>query len=152
MTTRSKSKESKSKVKEFELSEEFQTKYSDITRIYTVGKVLILEHYTGALIQSPYYSDDSIRTIKTLGDRLIESKVISVEFEREEFLGALAQLLARSILQEAEEEKAQASDEQQQKNSIQEDIEQLRQQHQNITPEQWGLSLQEKYQESKKCC
>ena len=53
-----------SKVKEFELNKEFE-KYSDITRIYTIGKVLILEHCTGILIQSPYYSDDSIKTIKT---------------------------------------------------------------------------------------
>ena len=136
----------KSKVKEFELNEEFEQKYSDITKIYTISKVLILEHYTGALIQSKYYDDDSIKTIKELREALIKKQAISVDFDIEGFLGAFAQLLARSILQEAQQEETQVREEQQQKNSLQEEIELLREQHQNITPEDWTLTLQEKYQ------
>ena len=86
-----------SKVKEFELDEEFQTKHSDFNRIYAIGKVLILEHYTGTLIQSSYYSDDSIKTIKTLRNTLVGNNAINAEFDIEEFLGAFGQLLARSI-------------------------------------------------------
>ena len=99
-----------SKVKEFELNEEFQTKYNDFNRFYAIGKVLILEHYTGALIQSSYYSDDSIKTIKTLRNTLVGNKAISAEFDIEEFLGAFGQVLARSIIQEAEDEKAQTTE------------------------------------------
>ena len=135
-----------SKVKEFELDEEFQTKHGDFNRIYAIGKVLILEHYTGTLIQSSYYSDDSIKTIKTLRNTLVGNKAINAEFDIEEFLGAFGQVLTRSLVQEAEDEKAQTTEEQQQKNSIQEAIEQLRQQHQNISSEQWGSTLREKYQ------
>jgi hypothetical protein len=149
----SKKSKSKAKIKEFELSEEFQTKYSDITKIYIIGKVLILEHYTGDLIQSPYYNDDSIRTIKTLEDRVIES-TIGVEFDREGFLKDFARLLGRRLLEDAQEEvrqeegeeTAQTKEEQQQKNRIREEIGQLRQQHQNITSEEWISTLRARYQ------
>ena len=115
-----------SKVKEFELDEEFQTKHSDFNRIYVIGKVLILEHYTGTLIQSSYYRDDSIKTLKTLRNTLVGNNAINAEFDIEEFLGAFSQLLVRSIVQEAEDEKAQTTEDQQQKNSIQEAIKQLK--------------------------
>ena len=98
---------SKSNVREFELSEEFQDKYSEITRIYTIGKVLVLEYYTGALVQSSYYSNDSIKTSKALREALKESPAISIEFDREGFLHAFDQLLLKSIIQEAKEEKVQ---------------------------------------------
>ena len=133
------------KVKEFELDEEFQTKHN-FNRIYAIGKVLILEHSTGVLIQSSYYSDDSVKTIKTLRNTLVGDKAITAEFDIDEFLGAFGQVLTRSLVQEAEDEKAQTTEDQQQKNSIQEEIEQLRQQHQNISSEQWGSTLREKYQ------
>ena len=136
---------SNSKVKEFELDEEFE-KYCDITRIYTIGRVLTLEHYTGVLIQSRYYNDDSIKTIKTLRNTLVGNKAINAEFDIEGFLGILAQLLARNMLREATEEEAQITEEQQQRNSILEAIDQLKQQHQNITSEKWTFVLQEKYQ------
>lgn len=140
------SKRSKAKVKEFELDEEFQTKHGDFNRIYAIGKVLILEHYTGTLIQSSYYNDDSVKTLKTLRNTLVGNNAINAEFDIDEFLGAFGQVLARSLLQEAEDEKAQTAEDQQQKNSTQEEIEQLRQHHQNISSEQWGSTLREKYQ------
>jgi hypothetical protein len=145
MTAKPNSKsKSKSKINDFELNEEFQQNYGDITRIYTIGKMLVLELYTGALIQSPYYSDDSIKTIKTLRNSLVGS-VISAEFEIDKFLGAFGQLLARRIIQEAKEEVAQATEEQQLKNIIQEEIKQLKEQHPNLTVEQWQLTLQQKH-------
>ena len=134
-----------SKVKDFELDEEFQTKHSDFNRIYAIGKVLILEHYTGTLIQSSYYSDDSIKTLKTLRNTLVGNNAINAEFDIDEFLGAFGQLLVRSIVQEAEDEKTQTTEDQQQKNSIQEAIKQLRQQHPNLTIEDWQLTLQKKH-------
>ena len=85
-----------SKVKEFELDEEFQTKHS-FNRIYAIGKVLIFEHSTGVLIQSSYYSDDSIKTIKTLRNTLVGNKAINAEFYIDEFLGAFGQILTRNI-------------------------------------------------------
>ena len=135
------SKRAKVKVKEFELGEEFHTKYSDFNRIYAIGKVLILEHYTGALIQSSYYSDDSIKTLKTLRNTLVGNNAINAEFNIDEFLGAFGQVLARSIVQEAEDEKAQTTEDQQQKNIIQEEIKQLKEQHPDITVEQWQSTL-----------
>lgn len=107
------------KVREFELNEGFQEKYSDITKIYTTGKVLILEHYTGALIQSQYHSDDSIKTIKDLREALTKKQAIGVDFDIDGFLEAFAQLLARSILQEAQQEESQAREEQQHRDNIQ---------------------------------
>jgi hypothetical protein len=136
---------SRSKVKEFELNGEFE-KYGDITKIFTIGRVLTLVHYTGVFIQSGYYSDDSIRTIKSLRNTLVGNKAITAEFDIEGFLGAVSQLLARDMLQEAQEEEAQITEEQKERNSIQESIEQLKQQHQNITSEEWISTLQDKNQ------
>jgi hypothetical protein len=140
---------SKSKVEEFELDEEFETKYPDITGIRTIGKVLILDHYTGAFIQSAYYNDDSIKTIKTLRNALEDSGVICAEFEIDKFLGAFGQLLVKRILQEAKEEVAQATEEQQQRDSILESISRLKEQHQNISSEEWISALRIRYQELK---
>jgi hypothetical protein len=136
---------SRSKVKEFELNGEFE-KYGDITKIFTIGRVLTLVHYTGVFIQSGYYSDDSIRTIKSLRNTLVGNKAITAEFDIEGLLGAVSQLLARDMLQEAQEEEAQITEEQKERNSIQESIEQLKQQHQNITSEEWISTLQDKNQ------
>ena len=38
------------KVKEFKLGPEFE-KFGDIVKIYTIGKTLVLEHYSGTIIQ-----------------------------------------------------------------------------------------------------
>jgi hypothetical protein len=100
---------SRSKVKEFELNGEFE-KYGDITKIFTIGKVLTLEHYTGTFIQLGYYSDDTIKTIKTLRNTLVGNKAITAEFDIEGFLGAVAQQLARDMLQEVQEEEAQITE------------------------------------------
>ena len=88
--------------------------------------MLTLEHYTGVFIQSGYYSDDSIKTIKTLRNSLVGNKAISVEFDIDGFLGAVAQLLTRDILREAQEEETQITEEQKERNIIQESIEQLK--------------------------
>jgi hypothetical protein len=81
---------------------EFETKYPDIIGIRTIGKMLILDHYNGVYIQSPYYDDDSIKTIKTLRKTLEES-VISPEFDIDGFLGAFGQLLYARIIRESKE-------------------------------------------------
>jgi hypothetical protein len=147
MTMKSKAKaKSKAKVRVFELDEESKTKYPEITGIMSIGKVLILDHYTGAAIQSPYYDDDSYKTIKTLETTLKEHHAIKPEFDIKGFLTALAQLLARTILREAQEEEKREVEEEQQRDEIQEAIDQLKVQHQGITNEEWTRTLQEKYQ------
>jgi AAA lid domain len=157
MTNKSKRFKTKAKprleIKEFELDEEFKTKYPDITTIYTMGKALIVEHYTGALIQSSYYDDDSMKTVNNLGKALEEHHAIKPEFDKDGFLKSFGQLMVRRMLREAKEEtedeaKAQkeVEEERQQKDEIQQAIDQLRQHHQNITTEEWTRTLQVKFQ------
>ena len=147
----------KVEVRKFELDEKFREKYSEITTINTIGKVLYLEHYTGAIIQSSYYNDDSIKTVNALRKALVGNKAISPEFDIDGFLEEFGKVLIRSLIQEVEEEKARARKEEeeeeqreQQKKRIQEEITILEQQNQGITFEQWTSTLQEKYQNLKK--
>ena len=150
MTAKPNSK-SKSKIKDFELDEKFQEKYPEFTRIYTMGKNLVLEHFKAGLIISKYYSDDITKTISTLKQTFLEDGRITIEFTDDtvdQFLRDFAQLLGRRILedeQEAKEEEAQVIEEQQQRNSLQEEIKQLKEQHQSITSEEWARILQDKY-------
>jgi DUF2075 family protein len=147
----SKKPNSKSKIKDFELNEEFQEKYPEFTRIYTVGKNLVLEHFNAGLIISKYYSEDITKTINTLKESLLEDSRISIEFtddRSEQFLKDFAQLLGRRLLQDDQEEKneeQQAAAEQQQRNKIVEEIEQLRHQYEGISSEQWISTLRENY-------
>ena len=139
----------KSRIKDFELNEEFQKKYPEFTRIYTMDKNLILEHFKAGLIISKYYCDDITKTINTLKETFLKDSGIDIEFIHDtanEFLKDFAQLLGRRLLKDVQEQETEAREDQQQKNSIQEEIEQLRQQHQNISSEQWVSILQEKYQ------
>jgi hypothetical protein len=148
-----KKSKSKTSIKEFELPEEFQTKFSGITRIFVIGKVLYLEHYTGALIQSPYYNDDSLKTIKMLRNALVSDSAISPEFDIDGFQQEFGRLLARRTIEEFREEQARQNEEQQQnqreRNQSQNEINQLREQHQNISSEEWASTLQYKLQDLK---
>lgn len=149
----------KSKIKEFELSQEFQDKYPEFTHIYTVDKNLVLEHIKAGLIISKYYSDDIIRTTNTLKESFVKDSDIEIQFVHDtadQFLKDLARLLGRRLLedvreQEQEEQKQeeQVAAEQQQKNSILQEIKQLRQQHQDITSGEWSSTLQDKLQNLK---
>ena len=121
------------------------------------AKYLYLEHYTGAIIQSSYYNDDSIKTVNALRKALVGNKAISPEFDIDGFLEEFGKVLIRSLIQEVEEEKARARKEEeeeaqreQQKKRIQEEITILEQKNQGITFEQWTSILLEKYQNLKK--
>ena len=133
------------KVKELELGPDFE-KFGDITKIYTIGKTLVLEHYSGALIQSSYYNDDSVKTIKVLRNALVSNNAIKLDFDIDQFLQLLSRLLLRHILDEAAKYESRVNGEKQEKNSIRDEIKQARELCRNTTPEQWQLTLQEKYQ------
>jgi DNA-binding transcriptional ArsR family regulator len=133
------------KVKEFELGPDFE-KFGDIVKIYTIGKTLVLEHYSGALIQSSYYNDDSVKTIKVLRNALVSNNAIKADFEIDQFLQLFSKLLIRHILDEAAKYESQVNEEKQEKNSIRDEIKQARELYRDITPEKWQLTSQEKYQ------
>ena len=133
------------KVKEFELGPDFE-KFTDITKIYTFGKTLVLEHYTGALIQSSYYNDDSVKTIKVLRNALVSNNAIKTDFEIDLFLQLFSKLLIRHILDEAAQYESQVNEEKQEKSSMRDEIKQARELCRDTTPEQWIQTLQEKYQ------
>jgi hypothetical protein len=142
---------SKSRIKDFELDEKFQEKYPEFSRIYTMGKNLVLEHFKGGLIISKYYSDDITKTLSTLKETFVKESDIEIEFMHntaDQFLKDFAQLLGRRLLQDEQkerEETTEAREEQQLKNIIQEEIKQLKEQHQNITSEEWISTLQDRY-------
>jgi hypothetical protein len=104
----------KAKVRVFEFDEESKSKYPEIIGIMTIGKALILDHYTGAVVQSSYYDDDSVKTIKTLRTALQEHHAIKPEFDIDGFLRSFGRLLIRRIMQEAHEEEKEKAAEQQQ--------------------------------------
>jgi DNA-binding transcriptional ArsR family regulator len=133
------------KVKEFELGPEFE-KFGDIVKICTIGKMLVLEHYSGALIQSSYYNDDSVKTIKVLRNALASNNAIKADFDIDQFLQLLSRLLLRHILDESAKYESQVNEEKQEKNSIRDEIKQARELCRDTTPEQWQHTLQEKYQ------
>lgn len=133
------------KVKEFELGPDFD-KFTDITKIYTFGKTLVLEHYTGALIQSSYYNDDSVKTIKVLRNALVSNNAIKTDFEIDQFLQLFSKLLIRHILDEAAQYESQVNEEKQEKSSIRDEIKQARELCRDTTPKQWIQTLREKYQ------
>ena len=139
----------KSKAYDFELNEEFQAKYPEFTRIYTMERNLVLEHFKAGLIISKYYSDDITKTINTLRETFLKESGIDIEFTdntANQFLRDFARLLGRRLLEDVQKEETEARGEQQQMNSIQVEIEQLRQQHLNITSAEWISTLQDKYQ------
>jgi hypothetical protein len=153
MTAKPNSKsKSKSKIKDFELDEEFQSKYPEFSRIYTMGKNLVLEHFKAGLIISKYYSDDITKTINTLRESFLEDSRISIEFtddKANEFLKDFAQLLGRRLLQDDQEEKneeQQEGEDQQQKHRMREEVKALKLLHQDITFEEWLPMLQQKHQ------
>jgi hypothetical protein len=133
------------KVKEFELGPEFE-EFSEINRIYTIGKTLVLEHYTGEIIQSSYYNDDSMKTAKTLRNTLAANSAIRLDFDIEKFIQVFSKVLVRHIIAEAQHKESQAKEEQQQRSAIEDEIKQLKEQNKDITHEEWVSKLQEKYQ------
>ena len=133
------------KVKEFELGPEFE-KFGDITKIYTIGKTLVSEHYSGALIQSSYYYDDSVKTIKVLRNALASNNAIKADFEIDQFLQLFSKLLLRHILDESAQYESKVNVEKQERDRIVNDIKQVRESSRDITLEQWQHTLQEKYQ------
>jgi hypothetical protein len=108
--------------------------------------MLVLKHYSGALIQSSYYNDDSVKTIKVLRNALASNNAIKADFEIDHFLQLFSRLLLRHILDEAAKYESRVNEEKQEKNSIRDEIKQARELCRNTTPEQWQLTLQEKYQ------
>ena len=112
------------KVKEFELGPEFE-KFGDITKIYTIGKTLVSEHYSGALIQSSYYYDDSVKTIKVLRNALASNNAIKADFEIDQFLQLFSKLLLRHILDESAQYESKVNVEKQERDRIVNDIKQV---------------------------
>jgi hypothetical protein len=137
---------SATKVREFELGPEFD-EFSEISRIYTIGKTLVLEHYTGEIIQSSYYNDDSMKTAKVLRNALVGSDVIKLDFDIHRFIQSFSKLLVRHIIADAQQVETQDKEEQKQKNAIEVEIKQLREQNKDLTYEEWVSRLQDKFQE-----
>jgi hypothetical protein len=137
-----------SQVKEFDLGPEFNEfgDFREITRIYTIGKTLVLEHYTGEIIQSSFYNDDSVKTAKILRNTLVANKAIEISLDIDKFIHLFSKLLVRRILNEAKQKESQTKEEQRQKNAIEEEIKQLREEHNGLTHEEWVSKLQDKYQ------
>ena len=120
-----------------------------------MGKNLVLEHFKGGLIISKYYSDDVTKTIDTLKETFLKESDIEIEFihnTAEAFLKDFVRLLGRRLIDDAQEEVKQEQEtvqakeeERQQKNIIQEEIKQLKEQHPNLASEEWISTLQERY-------
>jgi hypothetical protein len=144
-------RKAKAKVKEFKLDDKFKEKYPEFGRIYTTGKNLILEYFKGGLIISRYFDDDITKTLDTLNETFKKDEKIEIDFyddHAKEFIRDLAQILSRSLLQEAQEaqrQESQSREEQQQKTSIQEEIKRFKNLYPDLTIEKWQSTLQEKY-------
>ena len=147
-------KKTKSKIKEFELSEEFQEKYLEITRIYTKDKNLVLELRKGGLVISKYYSEDIKKTLDTLEKEFLTNMNIEIEFTdnlAKEFLRDFAQMLGRRLIQDSQEEEEQNEEQQQEREDQQhkfktiQEVKALRLLHPEITLDEWLLTLQQKH-------
>jgi hypothetical protein len=144
------------KIKEFELSKEFQEKYPDITSIMINGKNLIFTTYQNKTVCSKYYEDDIMKTIAALKKEFLDNADIEISFTDEsmkQFTKEVTWMLTRESIGDAQngkdEEKKEVKAKDNPKIVIIEQIEQLRQQHKDITFEEWRSKLLEKYQELK---
>jgi hypothetical protein len=148
-------KESKLRIKDFELDEKFKEKYPDFERIYTRGKNLILEHFKNGLIVSRYYDDDIVRTLKALEQTFESDGRVEIDFVHsgaKQFLKDFGQLLGRRLLQDAKEEEQEDADrerqereDQQHKHDIIKEVKTLKLLHPDITVELWQITLKLKH-------
>src|SRR5687768_14411923 len=84
------------KIKEFELSKEFQEKYPDITNICIKGKNLVLTTYTGKFVYSRYYDDDIKKTLGVLKEEFLNNATVEIAFTdilMDQFLQDFGQML-----------------------------------------------------------
>jgi hypothetical protein len=68
-----------SKVRKFDISEEFESKYG-FTDIYIKGKTLVLVTYKGKYVYSKYLEDDIPKTIDLLKEEFLNNSDVEIEF------------------------------------------------------------------------
>src|SRR6188474_1321202 len=81
------------KIKEFELSEEI--KQQGFTSICTIAKTLVLQHESGAIVQSQHYSNDLLKTTKELRNNIVSTNELH-ELNVERFIVSFSQLVLKS--------------------------------------------------------
>jgi hypothetical protein len=95
------------KIKEFELSQEFQEKYPDFTQICIKGKNLVLTTYTRKFVYSRYYDDDIKKTLEVLKEEFLNNENVEINFTdnlMDQFLQDFGQMLTWKLIGDPQEE------------------------------------------------
>jgi hypothetical protein len=134
-------------VHEFPITDEIRG--LGFSRVCTMGKTLLVYNAKMDPIQCQYYKDDSIKTIKMLRKALVDTHEFDIKVI-DKFIVLLSQIWVQLVEAQDQAAKSVSDAEKKQKDSIIQEVKELRVANAGITAEDWISGLTKRYEELRK--